>query len=74
MKSIERAGELMYTRRSDLPKKALDYLHYFCRSIACGEMAVTALAHYAEIVEGCEKSPGYEADYKARLFFSDYSE
>ena len=54
MQATTRANELFCnTKNSDVPANAQKYRDYMCRKYAmCGEVILTAFAHYAQIDEG----------------------
>ncbi len=67
--SWDRACELLSTPENELPVLALAYRnHLFKQYSGCLDVAATAFAHYAEVIEGfppCEDD-GYWADTMAR--------
>jgi hypothetical protein len=74
--AMQRANELMSTRIVDHPPLARKYTKYLSGMYgACGELYVTALAHYAQAVEGlsCYDSL-YLIDEKGIEFFSAQNE
>lgn len=53
MTAVERAGQLMLTKRAELPELARETANRLCRRVGgCGEVMVTAFAWYAQV---CEK-------------------
>ena len=75
MNASNRADKLMLTPMNDVPAPAIAYAKYLGKKYGmCGEVFVTAFAHYAECFEGVEKSVDnlYVADNEARAFFSGY--
>lgn len=74
MKSIDRASQLMGMKMSSVPAPAMAYAQFLGSRIGmCGEVFVTAYAHFAECCEGAEKSDGYAADDLATAFFAGYA-
>jgi len=75
MNASSRADKLMLTPMNDVPAPAIAYAKYLGKKYGkCGEVYMTAFAHYAECYEGAEKSVDnlYVADNEARAFFSGY--
>ena len=72
MTAEERARELLFkTKTCDLPKLARAYLDYLSGNVgACGEVYLTAYAHYAQAVEklSCTDEM-YEIDEDGRRWF-----
>ena len=51
--ALSRAEELFNTPMQDVPKLAAEYMRAMCRLYcACGEVMLTAFAHYAQFEEG----------------------
>ena len=75
MNASNRADKLMLTPMNDVPEPAIAYAKYLGKKYGmCGEVYMTAFAHFAECYEGAEKSVDnlYVADNEARAFFSGY--
>lgn len=75
MNASNRADKLMLTPMKDVPAPAIAYAKYLGKKYGmCGEVFVTAFAHYAECFEGAEKSDDslYAANDEARAFFAGY--
>ena len=75
MNASNRADKLMLTPMKDVPAPAIAYAKYLGKKYGmCGEVYMTAFAHFAECYEGAEKSVDnlYVADNEARAFFSGY--
>ena len=71
--SLETAGKLMMTPQNQLPPLALEYAHHLCQQYGlCGEVFVTAFAHYAQAVrhEACKDSL-YKIDAQGRQWFKE---
>lgn len=75
MNASTRASELMREPMKDVPAPAIAYARHLGKKYGmCGEVFVTAYAHFAECYEGAEKSEDslYVADDEARAFFAGY--
>ena len=75
MNASNRADKLMLTPMNDVPAPAIAYAKYLGKKYGmCGEVYMTAFAHYAECFEGVEKSDDslYAANDEARAFFAGY--
>ena len=75
MNASSRADKLMLTPMKDVPAPAIAYAKYLGKKYGmCGEVYMTAFAHYAECFEGAEKSDDslYAANDEARAFFAGY--
>ncbi len=75
MNASNRADKLMLTPMKYVPAPAIAYAEYLGKKYGmCGEVYMTAFAHFAECYEGAEKSVDnlYVADNEARAFFSGY--
>ncbi len=75
MNASNRADKLMLTPMKDVPAPAIAYAKHLGNKYGiCGEVYMTAFAHYAECFEGAEKSNDslYVANDEARAFFAGY--
>ena len=75
MNASNRADKLMLTPMNDVPAPAIAYARYLGKKYGmCGEVYMTAFAHFAECFEGAEKSNDslYVANDEARAFFAGY--
>ena len=75
MNASSRVNELMLVPIKDAPAPAIAYAKHLGKKYGmCGEVYVTAYAHYAECFEGAEKSDDslYAANDEARAFFAGY--
>ena len=70
--ALARARDLFETPFGKLPKLALAYFQEMNRTFgACGEVGLTAFAHYAQLEEGLPcKDPEYRANKHARRRFA----
>lgn len=69
--AMSRVAELMAMPMNAAPPKALAYAQYLAKLYGgCGEVFVTAYAHYAQAVERLEcKDEGYKIDEQGKDFF-----
>jgi hypothetical protein len=69
--ALQRAQELMGVPQRELPPVALGYLYHQNNKYgACGEVTLTAFAHYAQAVEGLKTSNVmYKIDLEALNWF-----
>jgi len=75
MTAEERGMELLQMKMTDLPPLALEYAKYLCSKVGgCGEVFITAYAHYAQAVESLEsKDSLYTIDTDGMLWFEEHS-
>lgn len=74
MTAEERAGELFCdTRVCDIPDKAKEYNRFLCQKYGgCGEVTVTAYAHYAQAIEKLKsKDSSYKIDKEGKKWFKE---
>ena len=71
--TMQRANELMYMPRWQLPYACFMYAKYLCgRMGMCGEVLLTAYAHYANYMEERHcGDPAYAADALAKNYFEE---
>jgi hypothetical protein len=69
----KRMSEMMSTPMNQLPPLAFEYMKYMCKKYGgCGEIMVTAYAHYAQSVEGLEcDDRAYCIDEDGRQWFKE---
>lgn len=71
LNAVERARQLMLLPQTLLPPDAMRYIKFLAAKYGgCGEVYLTALAHYAQAVEGyvCDNE-AYRLDDGARTWF-----
>jgi hypothetical protein len=73
MDAMKRASDLFLTKMKDLPNLAYKYMSYMSSEYGgCGEVWITAFAHYAQAIEGLSCSDkAYEIDEKSKQWFRD---
>lgn len=71
--AVTRACGMFDTRPSLLPPLAIEYCRYLCHNYGgCGEVCITAYAHYCQIVDGMPcKDTLYMPDTMAIAWFKD---
>lgn len=71
--AVVKASEMMHTPTKDLPPLALEYMNHLCRQYGmCGEVLLTALAHYNQIVEHLECSDElYKPENRDKTWFKE---
>ncbi len=68
--ALDRGLELALTPIRDLPPLAWQYARHLCSKIGgCGEVFITAYAHYAQCVEGL---PCADAAYRASVLDQEW--
>ena len=73
MDSISRAHKMMELPTADLPEIAIKYIRHLGKRYGlCGEVILTALCHYAQVIEGlsCEDAM-YKIDDCGIRFFNN---
>ena len=72
--AVDRAVELMDIPRKDLPTLAVEYCKFLCYKYGvCGEVMLTAYAHYAQAVEKLPCSSGlYMISTEGEDWFNAY--
>jgi len=71
--ALTKAGEMMGTPQNQLPKEAMEFVHYTSSKIGiCGEVFITCFAVYNQVVLGmsCNDSL-YQAREEDRQWFID---
>jgi len=74
MDAVKRAGKMFLMPMNKLPESALDYAQFLSEKYGmCGEVLLTAFAHYAQSVEGlqCAIDSGYKIDDVGKAWFAD---
>jgi len=69
--AVERATKMMTIPMGQLPDLAIEYAKFLCnKSGMCGEVIITAYAHYAQDIEGlpCD-DPAYAIDPDGKEWF-----
>lgn len=72
MDAVHRAAQMMKTPMKGLPKKAVKYARYLGKKYrTCGEIFMTAFAHYAQYIESlpCEDSI-YKINSEGKIWFA----
>lgn len=67
------AGEMMHTKMNETPTEAREYLRFLSQKYGfCGEVCVTAFAHYAQAMLGAEcNDVAYMIDDEGKKWFKD---
>jgi hypothetical protein len=71
----DRASQLYAMKPSKIPRTALEYARYLCSKYgSCGEIFITAYAHYAQLVEGLTTNDAlYKIDEEGKAWFNEHS-
>lgn len=73
MEAMNLALTLMNSPMKNIPKLALDYADHLSKKVGfCGEIFVTAFAHYAQAVEGLQCNYGlYVIGNEGKTWFAN---